>query len=443
MLPVVVIVGRPNVGKSTLFNALTATRDALVADQPGVTRDRQYGQGKIGDHSYILVDTGGIVPDADSVLEQLTNRQVEQALHEADVILFMVDARSGPTPMDLEITQRLRIYQQKIILVINKGEGLEPDLAAAEFHRMGFARWRVIAAAHKRGLESLMQNALKDFDATTEPEEPIEGIGIAIVGRPNVGKSTLVNRLLGEERVIVSDVPGTTRDSIYIPFERRGEHYTLIDTAGVRRRARVDEAVEKFSVIKTIQAIQKAEVVILVLNAQEGVTEQDMRLLDMVIEMGTALVLAINKWDGLSESDKEQVRQGIDRRLGFVEFARRYFISAQHGTGVGKLYHAIHEAYAAATKEISTSRLTRALEKAIATHQPPMVKGRRIKPRFAHLGGHHPLIIVIHGKQLDALADSYRRYLISFFRKTFDLVGVPIHLKLRNDSNPFKDEEED
>ncbi len=436
MLPVVVIVGRPNVGKSTLFNALTGTRDALVADQPGVTRDRQYGQGKVGDKPYILVDTGGIVPEADSVLEQLTNRQVEQALHEADVIFLMVDARTGPSTADFAITQRMRLYQEKIILVVNKGEGLDPGVAAAEFHRLGFARWQVIAAAHKTGLETLMHKALDDLPVA-EVEEKTQGIAIAIVGRPNVGKSTLVNRILGEDRVIVSDQPGTTRDSIYIPFERRGEFYTLIDTAGVRRRARVDEAVEKFSVIKTIQAIEKADVVILVINAQEGVTEQDMRLLDMTLELGTALVLAVNKWDGLSENDKEQVRQGIDRRLGFVEFARRYFISAMHGTGVGKLYHAVHEAYASATQEISTSRLTRALIKAIDTHQPPMVKGRRIKPRFAHLGGHQPLTIVIHGKQLDALAESYRRYLVSFFRKHFNLVGIPIHLKLRNDSNPY------
>ena len=443
MLPVIVIVGRPNVGKSTLFNALTGSRDALVADQPGVTRDRQYGQGKVGDKPYILVDTGGIVPDADSVLEQLTNRQVEQALHEADVILLMVDARSGPTSSDLEIAQRLRLYQQKIILVVNKAEGIDPDVAASEFHRLGFARLQVIAAAHKRGIESLMHEALLDVDSEVESEAELKGIAIAVVGRPNVGKSTLVNRILGEERVIVSDQPGTTRDSIYIPFERRGEHYTLIDTAGVRRRARIDEAVEKFSVIKTIQAIQKADVVIMVINAQEGVTEQDMRLLDMVIEMGTALVLAVNKWDGLTESDKEQVRQGIDRRLGFVDFVRRYFISAMHGTGVGKLYHAIHEAYESATQEISTSRLTRALGKAVETHQPPMVKGRRIKPRFAHLGGHNPLTIVIHGKQLDALAESYRRYLVSFFRKSFNLVGIPIHLKLRNDSNPYDDKPED
>lgn len=443
MLPVIVIVGRPNVGKSTLFNALTQTRNALVADEPGVTRDRQYGQGKVGDRPYILVDTGGIVPEAKSVLEQLTNRQVEQAIHEADSILLMVDAKTGVTTSDLEIAQRLRPYQQKIILVINKAEGMEPQLAAAEFHRLGFKHWQVIAAIHKRGLDTLMEKAFADLPAeTAEESEAIQGIAIAVVGRPNVGKSTLVNRMLGEERVIVSDQPGTTRDSIYIPFERREQHYTLIDTAGVRRRGRVDEAVEKFSVIKTIQAIEKADVVLVLINAQEGVTEQDMRLLDMVIDMGTALVLVVNKWDGLSESDKEQVRQGIDRRLGFVEFARRYFISAMHGTGVGQLYRAIHEAYAASTQEISTSRLTRALEKAVETHQPPMVKGRRIKPRYAHLGGHNPLVIVIHGKQLDALAESYRRFLISFFRKTFNLVGVPIHLRLRSDGNPYADKED-
>ncbi len=442
MLPVIVIIGRPNVGKSTLFNALTGTRDALVADLPGVTRDRQYGQGKIGQQAYILVDTGGIVPEAKNVLEELTNQQVEQAIQEADCILLMVDARSGPTAVDQEIAQRLRPHQDKLLLVINKAEGREPEIAEAEFHQFGFKRLATISATQKQGLERLMKQVLANVPATPEEKKSEQGLAMAVVGRPNVGKSTLVNRILGEDRVIVSDQPGTTRDSIYIPFERRGKHYTLIDTAGVRRRARVDEAVEKFSVVKTIQAIEKADVVIMVLSAQDGITEQDMRLLSMVIDMGAPFVLAINKWDGLDKSEQEQVHRAMDRRLGFTDFARHCFVSALQDIGVPKLYSAIQETYAASRQEISTSKLTRSLEKAIEAHQPPLVKGRRIRPRYAHLGGHHPLIIVIHGKQLDALAESYRRYLIAHFRKTFKLVGVPIYLRLKTDVNPYADEEE-
>ncbi len=437
MLPLIVIVGRPNVGKSTLFNALTETRDAIVADLAGVTRDRQYGLGKVGDRPYWVVDTGGIVQSADGLIEELSNQQVEQAIQEADQILFMVDAKAGLTPADELIAKRLRAHQDKLCLVVNKADGMELEMAAIEFHRLGLSRIAVIAAHRKRGVPDLMAQVLEHVPIVEADPHQEDSLHIAIVGRPNVGKSTLVNRILGEDRVIVCDEPGTTRDSIYIPFERRGKKYTLIDTAGIRRRSRIDEAVEKFSILKTLQAVDRADVVVMVLNAQESISEQDMRLLSIILARGSALVLAINKWDGMQESDKEQVRQAMDRRLGFVDFARRYFISALHGTGVGKLYHAIHEAYESATQDISTNKLTRALEKAIEDHQPPLMKGRRIRPRYAHLGGHQPLVIVIHGKQLDALAESYRRYLISYFRKSFKLVGVPIHLRLKSDDNPY------
>jgi GTP-binding protein len=437
MLPVITIIGRPNVGKSTLFNCLTKTRDALVADFPGVTRDRQYGRGVLGGRSYLVVDTGGIVESADPQMAKQVEKQVHQAMEEADRILFLVDVKTGLTAADSMISEQLRTYQKKVILVVNKVDRLDPESVIGEFYRLGFGEPQAIAAKSGRNVEAFIQKSLEPFpiEAEIPPEE--SGICIAVMGRPNVGKSTLINRLLGEERVIVFDEPGTTRDSIYIPFDRHGQRYTLIDTAGVRRRGKIEEAIEKFSVVKSLQALEKSHVVIMVFDARENITDQDMRLLGLILESGRGLVLALNKWDGMSEYDRERVKQTIDRRLAFVGFARRYLISALHGTGVGALYHAIEEAYTSSMQKISTSQLTQVLERAVFDHQPPLVGNRRIRLRYAHLGGHHPLVIVVHGKQIESLPDSYRRYLAHYFRQSFNLMGIPVNVRLVNDKNPY------
>lgn len=440
MLPVITIVGRPNVGKSTLFNVLTKTRDALVADMPGVTRDRQYGEGVVGGRPYIIVDTGGIACFEKGILTQLTEQQVEQAIEEADVLLFVVDAQAGLTPNDEEIAKRLRNFQDKVVLVVNKMDRQDESLAS-DFFRLGFPQLKMICATQGRGIEAMMADVLARFPSADEEREKHPGIAVAMIGRPNAGKSTLINRILGEERVIVSEIPGTTRDSIYIPFERHGEHYTLIDTAGVRRRARIEEVVEKFSVIKTMQAIERCDVAIVMIDAHAGMSDQDMRLINLVLKIGRALILVFNKWDGLEDSEKNKVKDSIDRDLGFVTFARRYFISALHGSGVGDLFRAIKEAYESAQRELTTPELTKALEKAVNTFQPPAIQGRRIRLRYAHMGGLRPMTIVIHGKQTGDLPDSYQRYLASFFRKEFRLIGIPVHIKLRNDANPYSQED--
>jgi GTPase len=436
-LPVMTIIGRPNVGKSTLFNRLTNTRDALVADFPGVTRDRQYGRGVVGGRPYWVIDTGGIVEATDPAMAQQVEKQVHQAIEEADLILFLVDAQSGLTAADQMIAEQLRHHRPKVSLVVNKIDRLSADMTTAEFYQLGFGEPHAVAAKTGRGIEPLIQQLLQPFPVAEALPDTEEGVCIAVMGRPNVGKSTLINRILGEERVIVFDEPGTTRDSIFIPYQRHGRRYTLIDTAGVRRRAKVEEAIEKFSVIQSLQALEKAHVVIMVFDARESLTDQDMRLLGWILESGRGLVLAFNKWDGMSEYDRERVKQNMDRRLGFVNFARRYFISALHGTGVGELYRAVDEAYASSTKELSTSLLTQVLEQAIFDHQPPLVSGRRIRLRYAHVGGHHPLIIVVHGKQIESLPDSYRRYLAGYFRQSFQLVGIPVRVQLVNDKNPY------
>ncbi|MBB72678.1 MAG: ribosome biogenesis GTPase Der [Legionellales bacterium] len=437
MLPVIAIVGRPNVGKSTLFNRLTKSRDAIVANMPGVTRDRQYGEGQLGDRPYIIVDTAGITGDEIGV-DGLMAEQIKQALEEADQIIFMVDARDGLTPTDAAIARQLRQLQKKVYMVANKIDGLDPDMALAEFYELGMGDIYHIAAAHGRGVTSLIEHILEPLAIDVEThEDKDKGIKIAFVGRPNVGKSTLINRLLGEERVIVYDEPGTTRDSIFIPFERHGKQYTLIDTAGVRRRGKVHETVEKFSVIKTLRAIEAANVVIFVFDAQQGIAEQDLKILSFIIDAGRALVVAFNKWDGMDEDDKKQVKSELERRLEFLQFARFHFISALHGTGVGHLYKSINEAYESATREMSTPQLTAILEAAIEKHQPPMAKGRRIKLRYAHPGGHNPPIIVIHGNQTDALADSYKRYLMNTFRDALKIMGSPIRLQFKSSKNPF------
>lgn len=436
MLPVIALVGRPNVGKSTLFNQLTRSRDALVADQPGLTRDRKYGVGKLGDRPYVVVDTGGL--SGDEGVDALMDRQVQAAIDEADHILFLLDAKAGCSAADEWIAERLRRTGKLVTPVVNKSESLAPDMAGAEFHALGMGEPIPIAAAHGRGVRALIDGVLQTLPESQEQASGTEpGIQIAVVGRPNVGKSTLVNRLLGEERVVAFDQPGTTRDSIFIPFTRDDRPYTLIDTAGVRRRARVHEAIEKFSIIKTLQAIEQANVVLLVLDAQQEIGEQDATLAGHILESGRALVIAVNKWDGLEPDQREWIKRELDRRLPFLEFAETRFISALHGSGVGELFQVIERAYANATRKLATPELTRILERAVQEHQPPLVKGRRIKLRYAHQGGQNPPIIVIHGNQTESVPDSYKRYLIGRFRKVLRLAGTPIRLEFRSGDNPY------
>lgn len=440
MKPVIALVGRPNVGKSTLFNRLTRTRDAIVADVPGLTRDRQYGDAVWGEHQFIVIDTAGITGEEEGVDVHMRNQSL-QAVEEAHAVLFMVDAQTGLTPVDEQLAQHLRQRDKPIFVVVNKIDGQNEELVLLDFHALGLGHPVGIAAAHGRGVTQLMDAVFAQLPVQPSIEdlgEEVEtGIRMAIVGRPNVGKSTLVNRMLGEERVIVYDMPGTTRDSVYIPFERHGHHYTIIDTAGVRRRGKVFEAVEKFSVIKTLQAVEDAHVVVMVLDAREGVVEQDLHLLGFVLETGRALVIAINKWDGMTADDKARVKADIERRLVFVNFARIHFISALHGTGVGELYASIHKAHESAFKKLSTSYLTKILEDALQDHQPPLVNGRRIKLRYAHMGGSNPPLIVIHGNQTESVPNSYRRYLENTFRRVMDLEGTPIRIEFKTGENPY------
>ncbi|HDR1285121.1 ribosome biogenesis GTPase Der [Pasteurella multocida] len=480
--PVVALVGRPNVGKSTLFNRLTRTRDALVADFPGLTRDRKYGQANIAGYDFIVIDTGGIDGTEEGVEEKMAEQSL-LAIEEADVVLFLVDARAGLTSADIGIANYLRQRQNKITVVVaNKTDGIDADSHCAEFYQLGLGEVEQIAASQGRGVSALMEQVLApiaekmnaespeqsaventdvsetgeqdewdhDFDFTNEEDTALlddaiaeeleaqdKNIKIAIVGRPNVGKSTLTNRILGEDRVVVYDLPGTTRDSIYIPMERDGQHYTIIDTAGVRKRGKVHLAVEKFSVIKTLQAIQDANVVLLTIDAREGVSDQDLSLLGFILNAGRSLVIVVNKWDGLNQDIKDQVKSELDRRLDFIDFARVHFISALHGSGVGNLFDSIKEAYACATQKMTTSMLTRILQMATDEHQPPMMGGRRIKLKYAHPGGYNPPIIVVHGNQMDKLPDSYKRYLSNYYRRSLKIIGSPIRLLFQEGNNPF------
>lgn len=438
MKPVIALVGRPNVGKSTLFNRLTKSRDALVADQPGLTRDRKFGDGKLGDRDYIVVDTGGLSGD-DTGIDGLMASQSWQAVEDSDKILFIVDARSGLTAEDDNIARRLRATGKDVHLVVNKTDGLDADVVTAEFYALGLGEPIAIAAAHGRGVNQMLSHVFTDLpEEEPEDEEKDKSIRIAIVGRPNVGKSTLVNRILGEERVVAYDLPGTTRDSIYLPFERDAQAYTLIDTAGIRRRARVKEAIEKFSIIKAMQAIEDSHVVIMLLDGQEGITDQDATLFGFILDSGRALVIAVNKWDGLDVEQKDKVKHELDYKLPFLSFAKIHYISALHGSGVGNLFKSVLKAHESATRDLSTNQLTELLEELVRAHQPPMVKGRRIKLRYAHQGGRNPPVIVIHGNQTEALPDAYRRYLINSFQKYLKLQGTPIRIELKSGKNPFQ-----
>ncbi|NIF20996.1 MULTISPECIES: ribosome biogenesis GTPase Der [Pantoea] len=468
MVPVVALVGRPNVGKSTLFNRLTRTRDALVADFPGLTRDRKYGRAEVEGREFICIDTGGI----DGTEEGVETRMAEQsllAIEEADVVLFMVDARAGLMPADQQIAQHLRAREKPTFLVANKTDGLDPDSATVEFFALGLGEIHPIAASHGRGVTNLLETALlpwmdeqdpqelteeeeneaywaelaaaesdeipedeeDDFDPTTLP------IKLAIVGRPNVGKSTLTNRILGEDRVVVYDMPGTTRDSIYIPMERDERDYVLIDTAGVRKRGKVTDTVEKFSVIKTLQAIEDANVVMLVIDARAGISDQDLSLLGFILNSGRSLVIVVNKWDGMTQEARDEVKEALDFRLGFIDFARVHFISALHGSGVGNLFESVTEAYDCSTRRVNTSMLTRIMNMAADDHQPPLVRGRRVKLKYAHAGGYNPPIVVIHGNQVADLPDSYKRYLMNYFRRSLNVMGTPIRIQFKEGENPF------
>lgn len=486
MMPVVALVGRPNVGKSTLFNRLTRTRDALVANFPGLTRDRQYGQAKIGELEFIVVDTGGIDGSEEGIELQMAAQSLA-AIDEADVVLFMVDGRAGLSSADEGIAAHLRRCHKRTLLVVNKTDGIDADSAVSEFYQLGLGEVYPIAATHGRGVLSLIEIALapqleelaaeheqlaaaveaeaesdeeagEEFDFSGLDEQQIQDllavmdeaneedaqqfadlpIKLAIVGRPNVGKSTLTNRILGEERVVVYDQPGTTRDSVYIPMQRDEQDYILIDTAGVRRRGRVNETVEKFSVIKTLKAIEDANVVLLILDAREGISEQDLSLLGFVLNAGRSIVLAVNKWDGMENEAREEVKRELDRRLGFIDFARLHFISALHGSGVGNLFDSVKEAYSSATKRVNTSMLTRIMMMAQDDHQPPLVSGRRVKLKYAHAGGYNPPRIIVHGNQVKALPESYKRYLVNYFRRSLNIMGTPIRVEFNEGVNPYE-----
>jgi GTP-binding protein len=441
MIPVIALVGRPNVGKSTLFNQLTRSRDALVADFPGLTRDRKYGESKLGSRPFIVIDTGGITGDEAGVDTSMAE-QALTAIEEADVVLFIVDAREGLNATDEALTKQLRQKSKAFQLVVNKIDGLNEEIATSDFYSLGVEAMYAIAASHGRGVSSMIEAVLDTFpeaEEEAERERYPDSIRVAVVGRPNVGKSTLVNRLLGEERVVVYDQPGTTRDSIYIDYERGDQKYTLIDTAGVRRRKNVKLVVEKFSIVKTLRAIDDAHVVILLMDAHENIVDQDMHLLGHCLDKGRALVLAVNKWDGIDSDQRDWIKRELDRRLRFADFADTHYISALHGTGVGSLYKSVNSSYESATRKLNTNALTRILEGAVFDHPPPMVNGRRIKMRYAHAGGQNPPLIVIHGNQTGNVPNSYKRYLEKVYRRELKLTGTPVRIEFRTSENPFSE----
>ncbi|HEY3518573.1 MAG TPA: ribosome biogenesis GTPase Der [Gammaproteobacteria bacterium] len=434
------LVGRPNVGKSTLFNRLTATRDALVADYPGLTRDRRYGVGRAAERKFIVIDTGGLVSSDSDAMTALVAQQVELAIEEADAVVLVVDHKSGLTAEDTGIAERLRRESKPVVIAVNKAEGVLGEIAEAEFHPLGLGTPVGISAAHGQGVDALLRAALAPFpagDDTDPTAETEQGPKVAVIGRPNVGKSTLINRLLGENRLITSPEPGTTRDSIHVPVERDDRKFVLVDTAGIRRRARVSEAVEKYSVVQSLKAIEEAGAVIAVLDARENVTDQDVHLVGLAAERGRALALAINKWDGLSGHERRFVEREVDRKLDFVPYASQHYISALHGSGIAELIKAALVGYKNAGVELATPRLTRVLEDATQVNPPPLVRGRQVRLRYAHQGGRYPPLIVVHGTQAQRLPDHYKRYLENAFREALRLKGTPVRVELRTTENPF------
>lgn len=439
MKPTIAIVGRPNVGKSTLFNRLTKTRDALVADIPGLTRDRHYGHGKLGSKGYLVVDTGGFEPLAkDGIMHEMA-RQAEQAIAESDAIVFVVDGRTGVTALDKEIANKLRKVERPVFVAVNKSEGMNQGIVIADFHELGLGEPLAISATHGEGVRGLIELALEPYPEPEEFEPKNDVLKVAIVGRPNVGKSTMINAILGEERVIAFDQPGTTRDAIFIDFERSGKHYTLIDTAGLRRKGKVFETIEKFSVIKTLQSIENAHVVILVLDARQDISDQDAHIAGFVVESGRALVVAVNKWDGLDPYVRDQLKGDLEAKLKFLDFANFHYVSALKGQGLAHVFRSVDAAYKAATANLSTPQLTRALIDAVAKQSPARSGIFRPKLRYAHQGGRNPPVIVIHGNALDKIQDSYRRYLEHVFREVFKLQGTPLRIQFNVSQNPFAD----
>jgi len=437
MKPTLVLVGRPNVGKSTLFNRLTRSRDAIVADIPGLTRDRHYGHGRVGDKPYLVVDTGGFEPVVKDGILHAMAKQTLQAVDEADRVLFIVDGRQGLSAHDKIIAEQLRKTGRKILLVVNKTEGMATAAITAEFHELGLGDPCAVSAMHGDNINELVALALDDFPELQVEEEKEKNPKIAIVGRPNVGKSTLINTLLGEERVIAFDQPGTTRDSIYIDFERNNKRYTLIDTAGLRRRGKVQETVEKFSVIKTLQTVEDANVVVLVLDARNEISDQDAHIAGFILETGRALVVVVNKWDGLDDYQRDTIKRELTRKLGFLNFAKLHYISALHGSGMKKLLPSIDMAYAAAMADLSTPKLTRTLIAAVEKHAPPRGGMSRPKLRYAHQGGSNPPLIIVHGSMLNHVPKTYRRYLENTFREVFQLEGTPLRVDFKTGHNPY------
>jgi GTP-binding protein len=438
MKPTLVIVGRPNVGKSTLFNRLTRTRDALVAAIPGLTRDRHYGAGRLGGRAYLVVDTGGLEPEGQGVFVEMA-KQARTAIAEADVVVLVTDAREGLTPQDREIAKELRRTGRRVLVAVNKTEGMNHDVAKVEFHELGLGAPHAISAEHGEGVSDLVEAALADFPAEEEREDTDGAVRIAVVGRPNAGKSTLVNTLVGEERVVTFEQPGTTRDAIDVELMVRGRRYVLVDTAGLRRRGRVFESVEKFSVVKTLQAIDRANVAILVLDAQGDISDQDAHIAGFILERGRAVVVAVNKWDGLDAYARETAKRTIARKLRFLSFAHIHYISAREGRGVARMLASVDAAYRAAMTKLPTPKLTRALIAAVERQAPPRSGRSRPKLRYAHQGGSNPPIVVVHGTALGAVPESYRRYLEADFRKVFRLEGTPLRIEFKSGRNPFVD----
>jgi len=445
MKPVIALVGRPNVGKSTLFNRLTKTRDAIVADYAGLTRDRHYGNGSLGSHEYIVIDTGGFEPDAQSGIYKEMAKQTRQAVAEADVVIFVVDARAGVSAQDHDIGKYLRKLGKPTVLTANKAEGMLEGIRLSEFFELGLGEVLGVSAAHGQGMHTLVDTALEllhlpETDEDAEPQDP-SIIRLAVAGRPNVGKSTLINTWLGEERLVAFDLPGTTRDAISVPFERAGQKFELIDTAGLRRKGKVFEAIEKFSVVKTLQAIENCNVALLLLDATQGVTDQDAHIAGYILESGRAVVLAINKWDAVDAYQRETLARSVETRLGFLKFAAIHYISAIKRQGLGPVWKSIAQAHASANRKMSTPVLTRLLLEAVQFQQPQRVGVFRPKLRYAHQGGMNPPIIIVHGNSLEHVSESYKRYLEGRFRKEFDLTGTPMRIQMKTSTNPFKDKE--